>query len=298
MVPKINRLKASSKSVSEIVIAGLFLLPALAFLGIFLLFPLLYTVYLSFTSGSFTIGGVRWVGFNNYLRLFLAADFWQVLGNTLYFSFFTVFFGTMLPLAVAVGIESLVFGRGLLRTLYFLPAIISLVAAGLGFRWLFQTDGAINALLQGFRLPPIEWLSSTTWAMPVIILLSSWQQLGFNLVSFLAGLQTIPANRYEAAALDGANFWQQFWHITLPGLRPTLVLALVTTSIFSLRSFEQVFAVTGGGPLNSTNLLVYYVYDRAFARLDFGYGAAATTLLLLITVILAGFQLKLWNSSK
>lgn len=298
MVLKINRLKASSKSVSEIGIAGLFLLPALVFLGIFLLFPLLYTVYLSFTSGSFTIGGVRWVGLNNYLRLFLAADFWQVLGNTLYFSFFTVFFGTMIPLAVAVGIESLVLGRGLLRTLYFLPAIISLVAAGLGFRWLFQTDGAINALLQNFRLLPIEWLSSTTWAMPVIILLSSWQQLGFNLVSFLAGLQTIPANRYEAATLDGANSWQQFWHITLPGLRPTLVLALVTTSIFSLRSFEQVFVVTGGGPLNSTNLLVYYIYDRAFARLDFGYGAAATTLLLLTTVILAGFQLRLWNSSE
>jgi multiple sugar transport system permease protein len=228
----------------------------------------------------------------------LAADFWQVLGNTLYFSVFTVFFGTMIPLAVAVGIESLLFGRGLLRTLYFLPAIISLVAAGLGFRWLFQTDGAINAFLQSLGLPSIEWLSSTTWAMPVIILLSSWQQLGFNLVSFLAGLQTIPANRYEAAALDGASSWQQFWYITLPGLRPTLLLALVTTSIFSLRSFEQVFAVTGGGPLNSTNLLVYYVYDRAFARLDFGYGAAATTLLLLATIALAGFQLKLWNSGE
>jgi multiple sugar transport system permease protein len=298
MVLKTPRLKTSSKSVSEIGIAGLFLLPALAFLTIFLLFPLLYTIYLSFTSGSFTQRGVQWVGFNNYLRLFLSADFWQVLGNTWYFSVFTVFFGTTIPLAVAVGIESLLIGRGLLRTLYFLPAIISLVAAGLGFRWLFQTDGAINALLQSLRVPPIEWLSSTTWAMPVIILLSSWQQLGFNLVSFLAGLQTIPANRYEAAALDGANSWQQFWHITLPGLRPTLVLALVTTSIFSLRSFEQVFAVTGGGPLNSTNLLVYYVYDRAFARLDFGYGAAATTLLLLTTVILAGFQLRLWNSNE
>jgi multiple sugar transport system permease protein len=298
MVLKSQRLQPISKKITELGIAGLFLLPALMFLTIFLLFPLLYTVYLSFTSGSFTLRGVRWVGFNNYLRLFFAADFWQVLGNTLYFSVFTVFFGTMIPLAVAVGIESLLFGRGLLRTLYFLPAIISLVAAGLGFRWLFQTDGAINAFLQSLGLPSIEWLSSTTWAMPVIILLSSWQQLGFNLVSFLAGLQTIPANRYEAAALDGASSWQQFWYITLPGLRPTLLLALVTTSIFSLRSFEQVFAVTGGGPLNSTNLLVYYVYDRAFARLDFGYGAAATTLLLLATIALAGFQLKLWNSGE
>jgi multiple sugar transport system permease protein len=286
------------KNSSEIWVAGLFLLPALVFLTIFLLFPLVYTIYLSFTSGSFTVRGVKWVGFNNYLRLFLAADFWQVLGNTLYFSVCTVLLGTMIPLVVAVGIESLLIGRGLLRTVYFLPAIVSLVAAGLSFRWLFQTDGAINAILQNLQLPAIEWLSSTTWAMPVIILLSSWQQLGFNLVSFLAGLQTIPNNRYEAATLDGANFWQQFWHITLPGLRPTLLLAMVTTSIFSLRSFEQVFAVTGGGPMNSTNLLVYYVYDRAFARLDFGYGAAAATLLLLATITLAGFQLRLWESGE
>jgi multiple sugar transport system permease protein len=279
-------------------VAGAFLFPALLFLTVFLLFPLLYTVYLSFTSGSFTARGMRWVGFNNYLRLFLAPDFWQVLGNTWYFSSCTVLFGTLTPLLLAVGIESLSIGRGLFRTLYFLPAIISLVAAGLGFRWLFQTDGAINALLHSWRLPPIEWLSTTTWAMPVLILLSSWQQIGFNLVAFLAGLQTIPTSRYEAAALDGANSWQQFYHITLPGLRPTLVLAFVTTAIFSLRSFEQVYAVTGGGPLNSTNLLVYYVYDRAFARLDFGYGAAATSLLLLFTTIFAYLQLRLWQVEK
>jgi multiple sugar transport system permease protein len=283
---------------SEMGIAGLFLLPALFFLAVFLLFPLLYTIYLSFTSGSFTMRGVRLVGFNNYLRLFLAPDFWQVLGNTWYFSVCTVLIGTITPLLVAVGIENLGGSRGLFRTIYFLPAIVSLVAAGLGFRWLFQTDGAINALLHGGGLPAIEWLSSTTWAMPVLILLSSWQQIGFNLVSFLAGLQTIPINRYEAATLDGANSWQQFCYITLPGLRPTLVLALVTTAIFSLRSFEQVYAVTGGGPLNSTNLLVYYVYDRAFARLDFGYGAAATTLLLLFTTGLSYLQLRLWRSGE
>jgi multiple sugar transport system permease protein len=277
-------------------IAILFLLPTLIFLTIFLIFPLLYIIYLSFTSGSFTLRGVRWIGFNNYLRLFLAPDFWQVLGNTLYFSVFTVTTSTVIPLFLAVSIESLQQGRSLFRTLYFLPTITSLVAAGLSFRWLFQTEGAINALLHQLGLPVIEWLSSTTWAMPVLIILSSWQQIGFNLVAFLAGLQTIPLNRYEAASLDGADRWQQFWYITIPGLRPTMILAVVTTAIFSLRSFEQVYAVTGGGPLNSTNLLVYYVYDRAFARLDFGYAAAATSLMLLVTAILAYFQLRLWHS--
>jgi multiple sugar transport system permease protein len=291
-------IKPISLRLQEGAIAGLFLLPALLFLTIFLIFPLLYIVYLSFTSGSFTLRGVQWIGINNYLRLFAAPDFWQVLGNTLYFSACTVIASTIIPLFLAVSIESLKQGRSLFRTLYFLPTITSLVAAGLSFRWLFQTDGAINALIHNLGLPPIEWLSSTTWAMPVLIILSSWQQMGFNLVTFLAGLQTIPLSRYEAAQLDGANRWQQFWYITIPGLRPSIVLAVVTTAIFSLRSFEQVYAVTGGGPLNSTNLLVYYVYDRAFARLDFGYAAAATSLMLLVTIILAYYQLRFWQQGE
>jgi multiple sugar transport system permease protein len=131
--------------------------------------------------------------------------------------------------------------------------------------------------------------------MPVIILLSIWKQLGFNMVVFLAGLQAIPANRYEAAELDGANAWQQFWHITLPGLRSTLVFATVTTAIFTLRSFEQVYVITGGGPLNSTNLLVYYIYDQAFAQFDFGYAAAAATLLMAVALVLVYLQLQVWG---
>jgi multiple sugar transport system permease protein len=122
--------------------------------------------------------------------------------------------------------------------------------------------------------------------MPVLILLSFWKQIGFNLVVFLAGLQTIPLSRYEAAELDGASPWQKFWYITLPGLKPTLIFAAVTTAIFTLRSFEQVYIITGGGPLNSTNILVYYIYNQAFAQFDFGYAAAAATVLLILTFLL------------
>jgi multiple sugar transport system permease protein len=132
--------------------------------------------------------------------------------------------------------------------------------------------------------------------MPVLILLSSWKQLGFNLVVFLAGLQTIPQSRYEAAELDGANSWAKFWYITLPGLQPTLVFAIVTTAIFTLRSFEQVYIITGGGPLNSTNILVYYIYEQAFARFEFGYAAAAATILLAIAGIFVYLQLKFWKT--
>lgn len=280
---------------NDAIAAWIFLAPALILLGVFLLWPIAYLFYLSFTTGSFTARGIRWAGLNNYWRLLLNPDFRQVLGNTAYFTIATVIPSLVIPLGLAVLLNRSFALRGLLRTAYFIPSITSLVAAGLGFRWLFQTDGPVNALLSGFGIEPIAWLGSTTWAMPVLILLSIWKQLGFNMVVFLAGLQAIPPSRYEAAELDGANAWQQFWYITLPGLRPTLVFATVTTAIFTLRSFEQVYVITGGGPLNSTNLLVYYIYDQAFAQFDFGYAAAAATVLLAVTLLLVYLQLRTWG---
>lgn len=272
--------------------AWLLLAPALILLAIFVLYPILYLACLSLTQGSFTRDGLHWVGLRNYWRLLSNPDFWQVLGNTAYFTIATVIPALLIPLGLAVLLNRTVALRGLLRTAYFLPSITSLVAVGLGWRWLFQLDGPVNAMLSWIGLPAIPWLSSTAWAMPVLILLSVWKQLGFNMVVFLAGLQTIPSSRYEAAELDGANGWQQFWHITLPGLRPTLVFVAVTTAIFTLRSFEQPYVITGGGPLNSTNLLVYYIYDEAFSQFDFGYAAAAATVLLAVTLVLVALQLR------
>lgn len=263
-----------------------------------MVYPIGYLFYLSFTTGSFTRAGIQWVGLRNYWRLLLSPDFWQVLGNTGYFMLGTVVPSLGIPLGLAVVLDRIRALRGLLRTVYFIPSITSLVAVGLGFRWLFQAEGPVNAGLEAIGIAPIPWLSSTTWAMPVLILLSIWKQLGFNLVIFLAGLQAIPLNRYEAAELDGAGPWQKFWYITLPGLRPTLVFAAVTTAIFTLRSFEQVYVITGGGPLNSTNLLVYYIYDQAFAQFDFGYAAAAATLLLGITLVLVYFQLQVQEEKR
>jgi multiple sugar transport system permease protein len=282
-----------NESQREVLVAWLFLAPALILLGIFLLGPIAYLIYLSFTSSSFTRAGIQWVGLRNYWRLLLTPDFWQVIGNTIYFTLATVIPSLVIPLGLAVLLNRALALRGLLQTAYFIPSITSLVAVGLGFRWLFQTDGPVNALLGSVRIEPIPWLGSVTWAMPVLILLSIWKQLGFNMVVFLAGLQAIPANRYEAAELDGANAWQQFWHITLPGLRPTLIFATVTTAIFTLRSFEQPYVITGGGPLNSTNLLVFYIYNQAFAQFDFGYAAAAATVLLMVTLVFVYLQLRI-----
>ena len=275
--------------------AGIFLAPALILLGIFLFYPIAYLLYLSFTTGSFTVSGIQWVGWRNYLRLFTDVDFWQVIGNTAYFTIATVIPSIVIPLGLAVLLNLSLVGRSILRAAYFIPSITSLVAVGLAFRWLFQTDGPINDFLIQWGLEPISWLSSTVWAMPVLILLSTWKQLGFNLVVFIAGLQTIPQSRYEAAELDGANSWAKFWYITIPGLKPTLIFAVLTTAIFTLRSFEQVYIITGGGPLNSTNVLVYYIYEQAFARFEFGYAAAAATVLLAIASVFVYFYLRVWN---
>ena len=277
--------------------AWLFLAPALILLGVFLFYPIAYLLYLSFTTDSFTVEGIRWVGFRNYLRLFTDADFWQVIGNTIYFAIATVIPTIIIPLGLATILNQSIALRGFFRTAYFIPSVTSLVAVGLGFRWLFQTQGPVNDLLITIGLNPIPWLSSTVWAMPVIVLLSTWKQIGFNLVVFLGGLQTIPQSQYEAAELDGANGWAKFWYITLPELRPTIVFATITTTIFTLRSFEQVYIITGGGPLNSTNLLVYYIYEQAFARFEFGYAAAAATILLMITGIFVYWYLHTWNQS-
>jgi len=276
----------------ETITAWIFLTPALILLGIFVFYPITYLFYLSFTTGSFTVEGVQWSGLRNYLRLLINPDFWQVIRNTIYFTIATVIPSLVLPLIIAVFLNQSVAFRGILRTVYFIPSITSLVAVGLGFRWLFPNQGPVNELLINLGFNPVPWLNSTIWAMPVLIILSIWQQIGFNMVVFLAGLQAIPQMRYEAAELDGADGLAKFWYITLPGLRPTLIFTTITTIIFTLRSFEQVYVVTGGGPLNSTNLLVYYIYQEAFARFDFGYAAAAATVLLIVTLVLVYVQLR------
>lgn len=273
----------------------IFLAPALILLATFVIFPILYLAFLSFTNGSFTITDLRFIGLGNYLHIFNNADFWQVINNTIYFTIATVIPSLIIPLILAVLLNENIPFQSILRAAFFIPSITSLVAVGLGFRWLFQNQGPVNNFLLNLGFEPINWLSSTVWAMPVLIVLSSWKQLGFNMVVFLAGLQTIPLSRYEAAELDGANSWAKFWYITLPGLQPTLIFATVTTIIFTLRSFEQVYIITGGGPLNTTNILVYYIYQEAFARFDFGYAAAASTVLLFITLLLVAIQLKFWD---
>jgi multiple sugar transport system permease protein len=274
-------------------IAWLFLAPALIFLAIFLFFPILSLIYLSFTNGS--IVATKWIGLANYKRLLIDTDFRQIIFNTAYFSIVTIIPSIIIPLALSILLNQKIILTGFFRTAYFIPSITSLVAMGLGFRWLFQNNGPINELLLSLNITPKPWLNSTLWAMPILIIFSTWRQIGFNLVVFLAGLQAIPQSRYEAAELDGANFWAKLWYITLPALKPTLIFATITTSIFTFRSFEQVYIITNGGPSNSTNILSYYIYEQAFRQFNFGYASASTSILLLIALILVIIQLTIWR---
>ncbi len=273
----------------------LFLSPALTILAIFLFIPILMVIYLSFTDGN--IINIHWIGLKNYQKLMIDPDFSQIIFNTIYFSIFTIIPSIIIPLILAIFLNQNIPLKGFFRTAYFLPSITSLVAMGLAFRWLFQNNGTINQILLQLNFPPVNWLNSTFWAMPVLIIFSIWRQIGFNLVVFLAGLQTIPQNRYEAAELDGANFWAKVWYVTLPALKPTLIFAIITTSIFTFRSFEQVYVMTGGGPLNSTNILAFYIYEQAFRQFNFGYASASTSILLLIALALVSLQLITTNEN-
>ncbi|MBW4697430.1 MAG: sugar ABC transporter permease [Aphanocapsa lilacina HA4352-LM1] len=273
--------------------AWLYLLPALLLLGLFVLWPVTYLVGLSFTDGS--LRDPLFVGTANFERLLSSESFLQVLINTIVFTAGSAIPSVVLALLVAVVLSRSVPLQGPLRSAYFLPTIISLVAAGVAFRWLFHPQGWVNALIVWLGASPVSWLSSPTWAMPVLIFVATWKQIGFNVVIFLAGLGAVPKNRYEAAELDGANGWQQLWFITVPGIRPTLVFATITTVIFTFRSFEPVYVMTGGGPLGTTNILVYYVWEQAFGLFNFGLSAAAAAVLLVGVLLVTAIQL--WVAS-
>lgn len=290
MLERLPLTKSTSKILNRPnIIAWLFLAPALVLLTIFLFAPIFSLIYISFTNGSLVSS--KWIGLANYKRLLIDPDFKQIIFNTIYFAIATIIPCIIIPLALSILLNQKIILRGFFRTAYFIPSITSLVAMGLGFRWLFQNNGPINQLFLQLNINPIPWLNSTFWAMPVLIIFSTWRQIGFNLVVFLAGLQAIPQSRYEAAELDGANFWAKLWYITLPGLKPTLIFATITTAIFTFRSFEQVYIITNGGPSNSTNLLSYYIYEEAFRQFNFGYAAASTSILLIIALLLVFIQL-------
>nr|WP_238345889.1 sugar ABC transporter permease [Luteimonas saliphila] len=265
-----------------------FAAPALAVLGIFFGLPVLAALLLSLTDFDLYAladsGNLRFVALDNYLDLLRTPLFWKALGNTFYFVVIGVPLSIAVSLAAALLLNSSVARmRALLRTALFAPVVTTLVAVAVIWRYLFHTSyGLVNWGLAQVGIAPVDWLGDPRWAMPTIILFAVWKNFGYNMVIFLAGLQAIPGDLYEAARIDGASRWRQFIHITLPQLGPVLLVVGVITVSGYFQLFAEPYVMTRGDPLQSTVSVLYYMFEEGFKWWNLGRASAVAFLLFLI----------------
>ena len=277
----------------------LFITPALALITVFFVLPVLAAFGLSFTDFDiYSIGdpgSTRFIGLGNYRTLWDSPLFWTALRNTTWFVVLGGPLSVLASLVAAVLVHSkLVRFRPLFRSAFFAPWVTTLVAVALVWRYVYHPQyGPLNALLQAVGLPAIDWLGNPAWAMPAIVLVSVWKNFGYNMLIFVAGLQAVPAELYEAAAIDGAGGWQRFRHITLPGLAPTFLFVGVTTMIGYFQVFAEPYVMTQGGPLGSTRSVVLFMYEEGFRWWRIGTASATAVVLLLITLAGALLQFRL-----
>jgi multiple sugar transport system permease protein len=277
----------------------LFLSPAFVLIGVFFFLPVVAGLLLSLTDFDiYAIGSpgtARFVGLRNYVEVLRSAAFWGALRNTLYF----VVAGGTLSVAVSLVAALLLSARvvrlrSLFRTVYFTPVVTTLVAVAIVWRYLYHPRyGLLNHFLGWLHLGPVDWLGDPHWAMPAIILLSVWKNFGYNMLIFVAGLQGIPEEYYEAAAIDGAGAWRRFLHVTLPGLAPIFLFVGLTTMIGQFQLFAEPYVMTQGGPLGSTRSLVLLMYEEGFRWWRMGTASTIAVLLLLITLAGALLQMRL-----
>ena len=278
----------------------LFLLPWILILLVFWLFPILYSLILSFTKYSILSGEIKWIGLSNYLELFEDPDFWTALKNTSFFVVGTIPFTTFFALILAILINQKIPLKGLFRAGFFIPSITSMVVVALIFTNLYARDGYINFLFQliGFPTPEKGWLLSEKTALLSIMAMDIWMSTGFYMLLFLAALQAIPEELYKVSDVFGASFWQKLWHVTLPHLRPMTLFVVLINTIKSFQIFVEIFVMTKGGPLNSTLTMVYLVYEQGFHKFRMGYASACAYVLFFIILVFSLIQLKLFRVGK
>jgi multiple sugar transport system permease protein len=278
----------------DAVAAWLFLAPSLVLFITFTGLPVVAAFLISFTQWDL-FNPAQFVGLGNYMTLAGDRIFGKVMGNTAYFVLASVPAQMVLGLACALALNRGIKGQTFFRIAYFLPVVTSTIAAALVWAWLFNSNfGLINALLSAFGVAdPPRWLGSTAWALPAVIVVSVWQNVGYAMVLFLAGLQNIPKDLYDAGAIDGAQGWKRFYYITLPMLSPTTFFVLIISIIGSFQVFELVFVMTNAGPANATNTLVFYIYQNGFQFYQMGYASAAAMVLFLIVLIATLVQYRL-----
>ena len=275
----------------------LLLLPWLLTFGIFWLYPLIYAAWLSLTKYQTLTGDVKFIGLLNYQKIFSDPIFWTAIKNTAIFTFGTVPVTTAFSLFLAVILNSkLVRFKSFFRSSFFMPTVTSLVVISLIFTNLYAKEGYINMLLNivGLSSPDKGWLLNTSTSLLSIMIMDVWISTGYYMVLFLAGLQTIPQDLYDAARLSGASAMTQFLRITLPLVKPTLLFVVVINTIKSFQIFIEIFIMTKGGPLNSTTTLVYMVFVNAFEKSDMmGYASALAFVLFFILLIFSILQIRL-----
>lgn len=285
----------------RLLIPYLFLLPATLALGMTVFWPAMQAFYLSFTSYGFDLTqSPTWVGWSNIQTLLKDGVFWKTVGNTLIYLIGVVPVLTLLPLLLAILVNRVLRGINWFRVAYYTPVVVSMVVAGIAWRWLYAETGLLNQLLTGIGLlkSGIPWLTSPNLALFSVMAVTIWKGLGYYMVIYLAGLQAIPSDLYEAAAIDGSDGWQRHWDITLPLMRPYLFLVSVISAISATKVFEEVFIMTQGGPLNSSKTVVYYVYEQAFQELNVNYACTIGLVLFLVILMLSMVRLMVQSATK
>ena len=270
---------------------NIFVLPALTGTLIFIVIPVFFSFYLSFCRWDL-LSDIKFIGLKNYIELLSSPAFGLIIKNTFIFAVSTAVIAIIIPLVLAAVLNNKIRGTEFFKTAYFLPFITPMIVIAIAWEWIFDPN---NGLLNYILKANINWLYDTKTAMLALIIVSAWKLIGYNMVIFLSGFSSLNHNLYEASKIDGANEIQTFFKITLPLLSPTIFFVLVITTISSFQVFDLIYLMTQGGPMNSTNVLVYWIYKNAFEFFNIGEASAGAYILFLIILLLTIVQ---WKTRK
>lgn len=269
----------------------LLLLPSAVLLAVFTIYPMLASGYLSLFRSSIAYRTPEFAGFANFADLFGSEIFRKVMQNTVIYAVGTIPFTVLLALFLAVQLNRKLKSVAILRAAFFYPTMLPLVSAASLWNFMYNPHyGPVNLFLKLFGVDGPNWLGTPQWALPAIMFVAIWKDAGYFMIFYLAGLQNMPGDLFEAADLDGASPWQQFWKITFPLLTPTTLFVATISFINAFKAVDQIFIMTGGGPDNASNLLLYHIWEQTFLFFDKGMGAAASVILILILLAAALFN--------
>jgi multiple sugar transport system permease protein len=273
-----------------------FLFPSFLTLTLFVFWPILNSFLLSFRDWSLLETTHPYIGLANYYELMQDERFWNAVYRTIYYTLSSVPLSIVLALGLALLIHLPLKGMTFFKAIYFLPVISSFAVIAIIWSFLMDPDiGLLSYYMKLMGLPVSDWLRSPIWALPAVILVAVWKNVGFNMVILLAGLGEIPESLYEAAKLDGAGTFRRFWNITLPMLRHTLLFVIIISVISSFQVFDQVYVMTRGGPMFTTETIVYFIYHHGFNVLNMGYASSASWLLFVVILLITLFQLRIFK---